>query len=146
MAQVNVNIDELKKMASMIANEQAKIQANNIGKQNLSSHARPTQKVPQGPQRAIPKHPPVQVPAPQAINSSEDIANILPVNSDDNSGGTVNTNIQVAGSDDMLGILGFTIPKQTLYFILILIVIAVGIWYMSRDTKYKKKRRHDDEE
>ncbi len=145
MAQVNVNIDELKKMASMIANEQAKIQANNIGKQNLSSHAKPTQKVSQGPPRVIPKHPPVQAPV-QVANSSEDIANILPVNSDDNSGGTTSTNIQVAGSDDMLGILGFTIPKQTLYFILILIVIAVGIWYMSRDTKYKKKRRHDDEE
>jgi hypothetical protein len=153
MTQVNVNIDELKRMATLIANEQAKFQnGNNIGKHN-SQHVKasspPSSRAPQKVVENAPKAEQRQKAKVESGNSSEDIANIIPVNSEGNDQATTgDTSIQVATpGDNMFDVLGFAIPKQTLYFLLILIVIAVIIWYMSKDTKSnKKKKHHEDDE
>ena len=92
----------------------------------------------------------VQPKSQVAINSdsTSDVANIIPAKSAGDPGdGNQLLDNQQGNGDNMLGILGFSIPKQTLYFLLIIVVIAVAIWYMSRDTKSsKKKKRHSEDE
>ena len=142
MSQVNIN--ELKKIASIIANEQS--QGNNIGKhlqpkvsnsQSGSSHVTPVQ-------ASKPIVNTQKITHPETINSSEDVANILSVNSSFDKDKNI-TRTQVK-SDNLCGILGFNISKQTLYLILILLSVAIVIWYMTRDKKSgKKKKKHDDE-
>ena len=149
MAQVNVNIEELKRMAAMIAAEQIKMQNGNnaAGPNKRETVLDPEKVIPKQPQQKITHK---SQPKSQVVvnsDSTSDIANIIPTKStgDPNDGQMLDN--QQGNGDNMLGILGFSIPKQTLYFLLILVVIAVTIWYMSRDTKSgKKKRRHDEDE
>lgn len=145
MAQVNVNIDELKKMAAIIAAEQIKMQNGNNGTRQASP------KLPQQlPQRLHSQPPPQQKFVAKVVNSdsTSDVANIIPTKStgDANDSQQVDNQITGSGDDNMLGIFGFSIPKQTLYFLIILVAIAVAIWYMSRDNKSGKKRKRHDEE
>jgi hypothetical protein len=54
-------------------------------------------------------------------------------------------NIILVQNNDTFGIMGMNIPKSTLYFTIILILIAVAIWYMSGDKPKKKKKDEEDE-
>ena len=52
---------------------------------------------------------------------------------------------QVGGDQNGFSMFGFTIPTQTLYLIIAILLIAVAIWYFTKPTEKasKKKKRHE---
>ena len=148
----NVNIEDLKKMATMIAMEQANKQPIstknlNIPKQNV--HSQPVQQnILHNPKQNIAPQPKQSIQKKVTIvtNTSDDVANIVPLMPHDD-GSVVNVIPQCNTdiNDDSFAIMGICIPKYTLYLIIVLIIIAVVIWYMSKDNKLKKKNKDDDE-
>lgn len=151
----NVNIEELKKMASLIAMEQANNQtqakSTHIPAKQTSLKSAPLPR-PVAPKVIQQSKMPTPVPKKVSIqvsNTSEDIAdivqmdnsNVTPNKGDNQDGGAV---ISVQ-NNDTFGIMGMNVPKSTLYFTIILILIAVAIWYMSRDIPKKKKKDDEDE-
>jgi len=177
MTQVSANIEELKRIAAIIASEQTKIKNGNsdtthnvIPKLSQSRQApqhplqHPPQHPPQHPSQHPPQHPSqhyrqqknmqkVQPNAHVAVspNSNSDVANIIQTKSatDNNSDIVDDMQIpdnQLESNDNMLGIFGFYIPKQTLYLLIVLVMIAIGIWYMSYGTKQNRKKKEDNDE
>lgn len=116
----NVNIEDLKKLAGMIALEQGK---------------KPMQK-------NVKFAPTVQKTSPQ---ESKDVVSAGSASQHEN-GNEVATNSLFPGGSDMFVFMGFSIPKQTLYLLIIVIIISVVIWYMTRDTTKPKKKRNDNED
>lgn len=153
----NTNIEELKKMAAIITTDKLKneltvsqksvdIQENPQvdikNKLNLQKTKQINHKLQQPKKVSI-----------QTNDTSDDVAKIIKMN-EQGSGNAITPNIMENQHDillqpnDMIGIMGFHIPKSTLYMTIILIIIASTIWYMSGDgdNKQKKKKKHDDDD
>ena len=159
----NVNIEELKKMATLIAMEQANNQAHpkptNIPAKQASLKSAPLPPRPVAP-KAVPQ-PKMPTPVPKKVsiqvsNTSEDVSDIVQMdnsnvvpnkggNQDCEGGNQNGGDIVPVQNNDTFGIMGMNVPKSTLYFTIILILIAVAIWYMSKDKPKKKKKDDEDE-
>ena len=115
------NIEDIKKMAQKIANDQPKNNA------KLTSSPK--------------------------TNSSDDVDDIVPSKisssqkelyepkKQSNSEQSCETS-ECKLSSSTMNLFGLVLPKQTFYLFLILIVIGIIIWYLS---KPKKSKKHDDE-
>lgn len=146
MAQIS--IDNLKKMASSIAST---LQPN---QQNDS-------------QISIQKVPKLRPMSKQCIQSSEDVAQIVSVAPNlqpsalsqlsqafdgEQNGGNETTNLlssqfmQSNFTPDVYTIMGYDIPKNTLYLFILLIIVGIVIWYMSGDSKKKKNKREKNKD
>lgn len=123
MSQNNINIDELKKMATNISYDQL----NNDGYKNnnymMSSSSDEVGKI-----ISNQKH----------VTFNKNVK----VNMDSLSDKLESVNI----SSNMTNMFGYTIPTHTFYLFLVLLTIGCTIWYMSKDTKNKKKNDHKNEE
>jgi hypothetical protein len=114
----NSNMEKLKKIASDITNEQSKSITSNIVMSQEDANLN--------------------------ITSSEDVATIvsaqeavpMPINK------LVNdvTNVKI----DTVSVMGYILPTQTFYLLLVLIIVGVLIWYMSGSPKKYKKNQDDN--
>jgi hypothetical protein len=150
----NVNIEDLKKMASIIAMEQANMQ-NKVSPKSAKNIQIPKQNVSAQVKQNIVPQPKQSGPKKVVIvsNTSEDVADIVPLvpQQDESvlqSGRASDPNAHQTNNidDDSFAIMGMNIPKYTLYLIIVLIIIAIIIWYMSKDDRPKKKKKDEDEE
>ena len=130
MSQVDINIEDLKKMSESIA-------------ANSSLHNAPlqTRRLPQAKPAVLHKKQIPNLPNHNNVEStssiSDDIDKIIGAN------GKVENNLK---NDNFLSVAGLNVPKQTFYLALVLILIAIAIWYMSKDKSKKKKKQSDEEE
>ena len=165
MAQVNVNIEDIKKMASLLNQNQP-----NISKQScvVKQCGAPKQlKTVSLPPMAMDENKVQQIvqTIKQAVqSSSEDMEQIVPM-----TGGNVVTaegsqiGSQIGGDDqsildlanlkgakpEMFEMMGYSLPKYTVYLIIVLMVVGIIIWYLNSDGRKNKKKiieKHEDEE
>lgn len=134
----NINVDELKKLSNKISIEQ-NAPENPMSQQIMKNDCKkigPTIKNCSAPRRVSP---PTNT---QTSSSEPDTINIENGN-DDN----VSQIIDTGGTTfDGYTFFGFAIPKQTFYFILIIIFLTIAIWYLTSGSTRKKLRKdeHDN--
>ncbi len=141
MSQVDINIEDLKKMAENIATNTAPHHPHHIVNPVETKQLQPVMKRRiSGPikkvQLQVPKH---QANSENVSSTSDDVDKIMGAD------GKVRTkSIDVCGNS--MTIMGLNIPKHTFYLSLVLVLIAVAIWYTSRDKTKKKKKQNDEDD
>lgn len=131
MTDVELDIDQLKKMASIIANEQMKAETNLLKKHS-------PKKV-----HIIEPLPVEQNDIMSDFSSPVDCANGDNTHVSNNSGSA--TDICTKNSTT-IHMFGLNVPSQTLYFVLVLIVLGAVIWYLTREKSHTKKTRDEEDE
>lgn len=131
----NPNIEELKRIASEIAKQ--KLDMKNIKNKSVIIDDTP-QVSPDlpvvSPTPQSPSVPTVQSVQPVQQTPVSNIANALEKN-------VTYSAVIVDKTNNFFNIFGLAIPKNTTYFIFVLLVIALGIWYY---TNYMAKKDDDD--
>lgn len=137
MSQVDINIEDLKKMAETIATNTAPPHTHIIETKQSQPLLKkrfggPVKKV----QLQVPRPPPN---SENVSSTSDDVDKIMGAD------GKVRPTCTDICKNSMI-IMGLNIPKQTFYLTLVLILIAVAIWYVSRDKNKKKKKQNDEDD
>jgi hypothetical protein len=140
MSQVNLNIDDLKKLSSIIEQQNLKPQISVPDTKHIVDTELPKQIVQNKkvsfsnptyvPVQSVPvQSVPVQSVPVQSVPVQSVPVQSVPVQSMTEQ----NTTLQINISD--INLFGVSMPKHTLYLIILLTFIAIIIWYMSRDKK-----------
>lgn len=127
MEQLGVNIEDIKKLTSALASNSGSVK---------SVKREPKQVTIIEPPKIVQCNDPNSPGAGENTQSSSEII--------DQTGGTdVNTSL-FGGNSQFVSLNGYALPRYTMYLIIVLILLGIGIWYLNSDQRKSKKKIIDN--